>query len=227
MGLSGHSYYALPQPLYVSGGNFRNVRATGSATASFDDVLVTGPGSGNVSTRLRLHLSGFLDTTSSPSPEIDGVIGSAAISFGISVNGDFVAFGNLDRNSNNGGSPQISASGRFVGFSGNDVVTTDTFLAPLNTPITIQLRLQFSLQSILQDTANGIASATGSFYQSLSFATDGPVFELPVGYSANSPTGGIVNNSYVPTPEPGTAALLLLAAPTTLLRRHRRATPRP
>jgi hypothetical protein len=77
----------------------------------------------------------------------------------------------------------------------------------------------------MQATAEGAASSNAQFYQSLSFATDQPVFDLPAGYTANSPTGGIVANGYQPVPEPGTTALLLLAAPATLLRRHRRAAP--
>lgn len=202
VGLSGHTGYSQNVPPFVNGDSYNAIRAGGVAVATFTDVLVTGPGGGSVSTRLRLHLRGALTSPSSEtSTETDGIVGSASISVGVSVNGSFVGFGNLSRTSVNGGTSEISAQGLFAGFGGDGVLTTANFLVPLNTPVTVELRLQLSLQSLMQDTAIGAASSSASFYQSLSFATDGPVFDLPAGYTANSPEGGIANNTHA---APGT-----------------------
>jgi hypothetical protein len=221
VGLSGSTTNAQNTPLFVEGDSYNTVQATGRATATFTDVVVTGPGSGTVSTRLRLHLSGSLSSTSGLSGEPDGMVGAAEMSFGITVNGSFVGFGTLSRSSTNGGPPQISASGLFAGFTGGGVVTTNTFLAPLNAPLTVKLELQMGLQSTMQGTAQGSASSNAGFYESLSFAADGQVFDLPGGYTVNSVAGGIVSNGYVAVPEPGVASLLTIAASAGLLRRRR------
>jgi hypothetical protein len=221
VGVSASTSYAQsPAPFANNGDSYKRMQAGGTAIADFTDVFITGPGSGNISTKLQIHLDGFLNSTSTASTELDGIVGAAEITFGISINGTLVGSGQLDRSSTNGGSPQITASGLFVGFSGNGVVTTDSFLVPLNTAVTVRLQMTVQVLSNMQDTAEGAASSTGQFYQSLSFATDRPVFDLPVGYTANSVTGGIINNGYQPVPEPGTTALLLLFAPAALLLRR-------
>ena len=49
-------------------------------------------------------------------------------------------------------------------------------------------------------------SATVEFGNTFSFATNGPVFDLPAGVTVNG--GGIVNNRFAPVPLPGTLPLL-------------------
>lgn len=217
VGISGSSSYAMgnmgiPSTLGI------NFAAAGTARATFTDVVITGTGS-SLSTRLRLHLGGVVNSTSSPTPLAEGTYGGAGVSFAITVNGNTVGFGSLSRTSTNGGAPQISTAGLFAGFTGNSVVTTGSFSVPLNTPFTLQLEISTKLESIIQGGVTGSATASSGFYNSLSFATTQPVFDLPAGYTAHSTDGGIVNNGYIP--EPGTFALLLLAAPATLLRRRR------
>jgi hypothetical protein len=56
-----------------------------------------------------------------------------------------------------------------------------------------------NLQAIATTAYNWTAnsSATASFYNSLSFAKSGPVFNLPTGFSAFSTDGSIVDNAWV------------------------------
>ena len=67
----------------------------------------------------------------------------------------------------------------------------------------------------------GNADAAASFGNTLRFAAGGPVFDLPDGYTIDSPSGGIADNVFVP--EPSTLSLTLLGAGIlTGLRRARR-----
>jgi hypothetical protein len=59
------------------------------------------------------------------------------------------------------------------------------------------------------------ASSTVHFGNTLKFAVNGPVFDLPAGWTANSVQGNIVNNQFIPpagVPEPGTLGLVLMGA---------------
>ncbi len=197
VGISATTSYAMTLPRYAYTGTYETVQASGSATAVFTDVLVTGPGSGNVSTRLRMHLGGVLNTTSVPSTNTDGSVGSASVSFGIYVNNNLVGWGNRGRSSVNGGAPETSSAGTLTGLD-SGVLTTPFFSVPRNTPVTVKLEMSANALSRLDGAQNGMTSAPSQYYHSLSFATDQPVFDLPAGYTASSTDGLIVNNSYVP-----------------------------
>ena len=198
MGISASTSYEMKQPRYAYPGNYETVRASGTATAVFTDVLVTGPGSGDVSTRLRMHLGGVLNTTSVPSTNTDGSAGSASISFGIYVNNNLVGWGNRTRSSVNGGAPETTSAGTLAGFGDSGVVTTPFFSVPRNTPVTVKLEMSAAAGSSLDGHQNGVSTGTSQYYHSFSFATDTNVFDLPAGYTANSTDGLIFNNSYVP-----------------------------
>jgi hypothetical protein len=197
VGISASTSYQMAQPRYTYPGNYNTYQAFGTATAVFTDVLVTGPGSGNVSTRLRMHIGGVLATTSVPSTNTDGSVGSANVSFGIYVNNNLVGWGSRSRSSVNGGAPETTSGGAFTGFNGG-VITTSFFSVPRNTPVTVKLEISATAQSRLDGMQNGESSATSQYYNSLSFAADQPVFDLPVDHTANSADGNIVNNSYLP-----------------------------
>jgi hypothetical protein len=72
--------------------------------------------------------------------------------------------------------------------------------------------------------AEGSASARAA----ASFPANGPVFELPVGYTASSAAAQVVSNGYVPEPGPGAGAGVacagLLAVRTRLRRQTSRST---
>ena len=197
VGISASTSYEMELPRHSYPGNYETVQASGNATAVFTDVLVTGPGSGNVSTRLRMHLGGVLNTTSVPSTNTDGSVGSASVSFGIYVNNNLVGWGNRQRISVNGGAPENTSGGTLTGFD-SGVLTTPLFSVPRNTPVTVKLEMSANALSRLDSSQNGMTSASSQYYHSLSFATDQPVFDLPAGHTANSSDGNIVNNSYQP-----------------------------
>jgi hypothetical protein len=198
VGVSASTSFELNLLRSLNAGHYENVRASGIATAVFTDVLVTGPGSGNISTRIRLHLSGFLSATSVPSTNTDASVGTANVSFAIYINNNMVGWGNRLRISNNGGAPYTEANGLFAGIGNGGVVTTDFFSVARNTPVTVKLEMRASVQSKMDFNLMGTTSATSQYYHSLGFAADQPVFDLPAGHTANSADGNIVNNSYQP-----------------------------
>ncbi|MBI3838904.1 MAG: PEP-CTERM sorting domain-containing protein [Planctomycetia bacterium] len=61
------------------------------------------------------------------------------------------------------------------------------------------------------------------FSHTFGFPTSGPVFNLPDGFTANSPEGQIANNNFVPEP----STLALAAIGLGLVACYRRRTARP
>ena len=108
----------------------------------------------------------------------------------------------------------------------SDYTSVDgTFSLTLNSievgkPITLGLKA-----TVMANCSVGSASAdsctnSADFGNSVTFASDQPVFDLPSGYTVNCPTGNIVNNIVVP--EPATLSLLALSGLAVSRRRHRR-----
>ena len=73
-----------------------------------------------------------------------------------------------------------------------------------------------------QDTTDATSSGISNFSSTVTFPTSGPVFDLPPGYTVNSPSAGIVNNQYV-LPEPSALALLAAGSSGLALLGRRRA----
>jgi hypothetical protein len=75
---------------------------------------------------------------------------------------------------------------------------------------------------------DGIGIAEFDFGSALNFPTDGPVFDLPDGFSVNSVDAEVVDNLFVGTPpifvpEPNAALMMAVGAGVlTLLQRARR-----
>ncbi len=77
--------------------------------------------------------------------------------------------------------------------------TTNSATLPLNYPIYVDIRA--GVRCVTQSWPNGHAYASG--HGRLGFHVNEPVFNLPPGYTANSPSLNIVNNFWVPPPVPG------------------------
>ena len=126
---------------------------------------------------------------------------------GGTVNGAYIA------EFDNAGNFQLSSSGVLSGLTGGpssdvSVAFSIPISGQVNTPITVA-----AIMSINTVASLG-TSGTTDFGGTLSFATSGPVFDLPPGWTANSISGNIVDNRFVGAeiPEPGTLTLLACGA---------------
>jgi hypothetical protein len=219
---------AVPQgPQFASG-----------AYIQLDDVIISGP-EGKVATSINLfaHYSEFTQTNAVSGTDF-GQYSLTNASSDLSVSGgdnDLSFFYNnhitMTRKVNSSGqvfnvfdisgdfpdvTPQELLDGTFLQTPGFDV--------SVNTPITLTLSIgtfaQLTLsvpigcplcEGVSKPGASGgtTMNAADTFY----FPGDGPVFNLPAGYTANSASGLIVDNRWVSgaaavVPEPGTLSLL-------------------
>lgn len=122
--------------------------------------------------------------------------------------------------SNDSFQPRVTSSGILedVTFgsvvAGHVPISTDTFDLPVDRPFSLFLRLRTSADiGGVAPTGFTEALARSNFGDTLSFATTGPVFDLPEGFTVNSASGQIVDNRWVgasasPVPEPSSLALL-------------------
>jgi hypothetical protein len=92
-------------------------------------------------------------------------------------------------------------------------------LSPVRVLLNQPVNLFFGLETVvsMQGVGRDSGRAYGFFYDTLRFPFDAPVFDLPDGYTANSPDLFIVNNRYCPpgaceqiaaVPEPATWSLM-------------------
>jgi hypothetical protein len=89
----------------------------------------------------------------------------------------------------------------------NANITTPEFVIPMNVPTSLGILISAFGQ---QSSRAGFGRLSADFERTLRFANDRPVFDLPAGYTANSPALGIVDNQFV-VPEPAIGVLLALA----------------
>jgi hypothetical protein len=209
--------------------------AQAGASATFFDFMITGPGT-SVSGSVNFSLSGTTETTASISdtnPFVPGwpgntlVLGGATIDVGVSgsVNGNGFTGAFSQQSGANGQGPTgfiTAGSGIFSGDSAAPTgFTTATTLLPVGTLFQVSLGLgtdAFAFWGSSGSAAGELTTvdltALSDFHDTLSFATTGPVFNLPGGYTVNSLSADIVNNAFTPpgastsVPEPGTLILL-------------------
>lgn len=209
--------------------------AGGLVRVTVTDVVVSGP-PGPITTRVHLHLDGgfFTGTTFVPhvSPDedffaatnADNYIGvSLTVTDGYYPGGRDIGSGSFGINSHDGSFPTTSLeSGWLTGFDGDVDLISDGFLVDANTPFTLELMLD-SRASVSGPIDRGLdLFATTNFYDTLSFAVDQPVFDLPAGYSADSVEGNIVGNTFS-VPEPSRTDCLAAGVGALLFYRRRSA----
>jgi len=175
------------------------------ASASFSgyDVVLSGPSGESTLASLNLTFDGVASLS------LQGVGGSASVSIGMDLSGPNGA-------TTDGGSISTASSGQvptgsglLAGWMGGLPLnfSTASLLVGAGDVITVGLNLAGS--SVCDPPQNPTSSCNSSFdVQGFSFATTGPVFNLPAGWTANSVDGTIVNNRFVP--EPATAFLIAL-----------------
>jgi hypothetical protein len=183
----------------------------GQADLTLDDVVVSGP-AGPVMVSYNLQLSGLLEGSATL---LSAYTASAArVAVRMSANGSLlndevaVKYNDLPQR----GTPQL------VNFAGSTTLTTVNFTVQANQPFTVQFLLSVDAQVGLNLVDGELADATSAFFDTLTFAS-GPVFNLPAGYTADSPSGGVVGNVFV-LPEPTLLGIPMLAL--VLGRRPRR-----
>ncbi len=177
------------------------LKTSADAQANFTtSVLFSGPGTDPIRVSLNLLASGSVSTSGPGSSYADaefyGYVGNFSFDYrNCSFNGSSLACGSA-----------MSLTGTTV---------TNSFWVTPNTPIDIALRLHVGYQGM--SIASSWASGNVDFSHTAGFATSGPVFNLPEGYTVNSDDGAIVNNQSggapngVDTPEPSQFAALGLA----------------
>lgn len=181
--------------------------SSASAIGIWDDFLIEGPGTGTVSVSINLYLDGFIFLTGSETPSAPfPAVSSGDVSVGIFVSGSNVGSGQYSQSMRNS-VITTESHGILSGFDGDGVIQSLTFDAPVNTPFTLELSLGVNSGVGVAANQFAILASSTDFGNTLTFATDGPVFNLPGGYTLNSAGANISNNSVVP--EPSTALLSL------------------
>lgn len=175
---------------YVGGGNYYDSLVCDAvAQYSFDDVVISGP-AGNVLISVNIHVSGSQILNASAN--------------GISNSNLTISFYKNDSQMNgarhayyiSNGTLTNDHTGFLTNFDGDDVVKSDPFPVPANTPfkLTVGISANASVSSFFPNSSN--STSTTDFSHTLTFATDRPVFQLPAGYTANSAQAGIINNTF-------------------------------
>jgi hypothetical protein len=185
--------------------------ATGYAQGTWSDLIISGPtGSGPINVSYNVHLDGSFIVASNTGPT--GISRSgASVILDFFGQGNNLGGGDFGQVSSNGTNQPPSGSGDLTSFTGNNVITSPTFSAPVNTPFSIELQLlaDAGVQGWENETWDLIANT--DFGDTLTFATDRPVFNLPAGYTVDSNGANIHGNKYS-VPEPSTLVLAVLAA---------------
>ena len=179
--------------------------ADSEADMTLDDVVISGP-AGTLTTSYTVHLSGALDAFNDSQATSRA---SATVVLNLFGNGNLL---NNSLATKNSGEPQIGVD-LLKNFTGNDNLTSAPFTVTANLPFTVRIQLEVGAQSTQGSGDTGSISAHAHFSDTLTFRTDGPVFNLPAGYTANSLSANIINNLFIPAPEPTT---ITLALPTLL-----------
>jgi len=186
------------------------------AAFGFDDVIIPGPVGTTVSTSLNMHLDGGLTATAFAQLAFGfgaEVNAYASVSVGAFAAGNFFsgtqAIARLWEVDTGEGGGSTFEDGLLTGFTGNGGITTPQMNVPVGAPFSLSLSL---FTSAYTDSRNAIigsgrqAAASSLFDSTLSFPLFGPVFNLPEGYTANSPSGLILDNRWLgppgPTPDP-------------------------
>lgn len=173
---------------------------------SIDDLVFSGPGS-SVTTSVNIRVDGTFELSDD---ELAGARLKVAVGlFGEIFQGIF-PFGNTGI----GGDP-AGPNGLFTGVpSGLSIhgdFTTPVKTVPTGQPGPFEVALQLDLRAG-NPPDGGEAFAAGDFSHTVSLPFTGPVFDLPLGFTANAPSVLIVDNLWTgapqAVPEPGAWALL-------------------
>lgn len=179
------------------------INTAAAASMSLDDVMISGP-AGAISTSYTIHLSGTLEA----STDLQALQSGASASATVYLFGNGNLLNNGVATKNNGVSQ--TGIGLLQNFTGDNNLATDPFIVTANQAFSIMIQLSTGTTSAVASDTTGTSIAAAHFGNSLTFATDRPVFNLPDGYTANSISGNIVDNHFVASAVPLPTAMWLL-----------------
>ena len=190
-----------------------------------DDILLSGPVLGEIiPVSFNVSISGSYGARVSGEPSAASVNASVNAALGSSILAAVGGVGSLPQFDlgNLGASTRfpLIQTGIFSSFpdsliaAGAGFATTPPVFLTVGERLTVlvALRTQAAANLIFTD---GFSDTFVDFSHALGFPTDGPVFNLPDGYTANSSDGFIVNNRFSPggpAPVPLSGTLLLLGS---------------
>lgn len=218
--------FSLPNsPISVS-----DPTATAAANFTVDDVVFGTNGGGSITTSLNLHLKGsmspglFIQPSDTPNTAITAsstIMVTVDVTQGVNFYMASGLFGVSATGTASTRTGAVSSSGLFSNFltqdpntgvwGSNGDLTTGSFTVTAGSPVTVSVGFSATTQATgTVDTEGGSDAIFENtiFLNTLSFATDAPVFNLPAGDIVNSVEGNIVSNRYIVVPEPSTILLL-------------------
>lgn len=221
--------------LFVSGATTGQGTSTAHAYAdvTYNDFLISGPGTTPVSSLLNLHISGSMLGFASPDgagPLTTNIAnGVGDIFFQIDVNGAYAGSGQAFYAANRGEivAVDLLEAGHFDDGDIDAFISSLGFTVPVGQVFSVRIQAFANGNTVLSiagtpadehDTVSANAQGFSNFGSTIRFAHAGPVFDLPEGYTVNSPSAGIVDNQLV-VPEPATWSLVAVGAIALLARR--------
>jgi hypothetical protein len=215
VGLRAHAFAQVLKNEPQGGAFNSRLNAGSAAFAVYEDILITGGTGGPVSTSLNLLLEGSLLAGSFNTP-LNSTQAHVSVLLAVLVDtgGGFthIGGGGYSLTSTDGGAPVVLASGMLSGWSPlAGTVTTPQFIVPSDEVFRVEIQLQAAASVEGWYEESFILDANADFGSTLSFVTDGPVFNLGAGLTANSAEAGIEDNRFVAAPEPAGLACLLPA----------------
>ena len=181
-----------------------SVSVNAGASISGYNVVLSGPSGESTMTSLNLTFDGFAGVSATPG--YDAGLGSASVNIGTTLTGPNGAA--TDSGALTGNWAVTTGSGLLSEWPGFPLaITTSSLLVNAGDIVTIGLSLGGQASCSTQGFLNSLCPAFFNVSR-FSFPAAGPVFDLPVGWTANSFDGTIVNNFFV-IPEPSAALLLL------------------
>ncbi len=227
--LGARASFAIPAQNFaevgiVSGG------AGSSAGLRYDDIVFTHIGDPDNTTPISVSTNFLLDGFFVLENGSDDTRASAGVSVTYGLGTGFAnavtTIGGINRTRDHGNltasnSGVFQQAGLGSDMSIHGVFTSTSLTVPVGVPVPLSLRIIAGTQGASRDGA-AVAGAS-NFLDTLFLANDGPVFNLPDGYTAHSLSARIVDNHVQPVPLPATLFMFGAAVLALACRRRERA----
>lgn len=200
------------------------MRSEASVEATWTDIVVTGPaGAAMVPFSANILIDGafLFSFVGADDPLGVGWSQFSSASFGVRINGEPAASGNWTVLAANGGPiTNPLGNGVFTNFDGSYAGATNAVMVPVNTPFSISMFLQTNAQVSVPRGGTIMLGTNTNFGNTASFATTGPTFNVPDGYTVNSAQAAVTDNTFTMVPAPASVGVMAPAG-LALIRRRR------